>query len=187
MSQTKLLLDTNAYLRLAYTIHPLLFVSFGDKNYTLYVIKEFQAEFSRQPRLKQNFPWVNESRFKLNRKKFLTLSNQEKNAVKLAETYIWDQNISQAAGASMVDVRALAAGFVLDIPVITDDKGMIGLAESLGIKVMRILSLLSIMLKTNHIEKSKIKELVGWLSYTNDLPYKNFIEDVNAEYDLDLS
>jgi len=187
MSQTKLLLDTNAYLRLAYTIHPLLFVSFGEKNYTLYVIEDFQSEFNRKPRLRQNFPWVNESKFKLNRKKLLTLSNQEKKDIKLAETYIWDQNISQAAGASIVDVRALATGFVLDIPVITDDKGMIGLAESLGIKVMRILSLLSIMLKTNQIEKNKIKELVGWLSYSKDLPYKNFIEDVNAEYDLDLS
>jgi len=85
-----------------------------------------------------------------------------------------------------VDVRALATGYVLDIPLITDDKGMIGLAESLGIKVMRILSLLSIMQKARHIDKTKIKELVGWLSYTNDLPYKNFIEDVNAEFGLDL-
>ena len=187
MSQTKLLLDTNAYLRLAYTIHPLLFVSFGDENYTLYVIEDFQVEFNRQPRFKKKFAWVNENKFMLNREKFLTLSNQEKKDIKLAETYIWDQNISLAAGASMVDVRALAAGYVLDIPVITDDKGMISLAESLGIKMMRILPLLSIMLKARHIDKGKIKELVGWLSYTNDLPYKNFIEDVNAEFDLDLS
>ena len=86
-----------------------------------------------------------------------------------------------------MDVRALAAGYVLDIPVITDDKGMISLAESLGIKVIRILPLLSIMLKAKHIDKGKIKELVGWLSYTKDLPYKNFIEDVNAEFGLDLS
>jgi hypothetical protein len=186
MSQTKLLLDTNAYLRLAYTIHPLLFVSFGDENYTLYVTENFQAEFNRQPRFKKKFAWVNESKFMLNREKFLTLSNQEKKDIKLAETYIWDQNISLAAGASMVDVRALAAGYVLDIPVITDDKGMISLAESLGIKVMRILPLLSIMLKARHIDKSKIKELVGWLSYSKDLPYKNFIADVNAEFGFDL-
>lgn len=64
MPQTKLLLDTNAYLRLAYTFHPLLFVSFGGKKYTLYVIEDFQKEFNRQSRLKRKFPWVNKNQFK---------------------------------------------------------------------------------------------------------------------------
>ena len=88
MSQTKLLLDTNAYLRLAYTIHPLLFASFGDENYTLYVIEDFQVEFNRQPRVKKKFAWVNENKFMLNREKFLTMSNKEKKDIKWAETYI---------------------------------------------------------------------------------------------------
>lgn len=75
---------------------------------------------------------------------------------------------------------------ILDIPVITDDKGMIDLADSLGIKAMRILTLLSIMLSSNHIDIEKIKELVGYLNYTNDLPYKNFIKDINKEFGLNL-
>lgn len=86
----------------------------------------------------------------------------------------------------MVDVRALAVGYVLYIAVITDDKGMIDLAQSLDIKIMRILPLLKIMLKTGYIDKVKIKEVVGWLTYTNDLPYKEFIDDVNTTFDLNL-
>ncbi len=75
MPQTKLLLDTNAYLRLAFTIHPLLFVSFGEEQYTLYVIEDFQKEFNRRRRLKRSFPWVNQKEFKNNRSKLITLSN----------------------------------------------------------------------------------------------------------------
>lgn len=78
MPQTKLLLDTNAYLRLAFSIHPLLFVSFGDKDYTLYVIEEFQFEFEKQSRLKKNFNWINEQKFKENRLKPLTMSKKQK-------------------------------------------------------------------------------------------------------------
>ena len=104
----------------------------------------------------------------------------------LAETFIWEQNISLGLSASGVDVRALSVGYILSIPIITDDQGMINLAESLGIEVMRILSLLSIMLKSNHIGMDKITELVGYLDYTDDLPYKNFVKDVNKEFGLNL-
>lgn len=186
MSQTKLLLDTNAYLRLAYTIHPLLFVSFGEENYTLYVIEEFQKEFDRQRRLTHGFPWVNQKKFKEDRSKYVTLSSQDKKSIAVAETFIWEHNISLGLGASEVDVRALSFGSVLDIPVVTDDKDMVELANSLGIKAIRILTLLSIMLNSNHIDIEKIKELAGYLDYTNDLPYKNFIKDINNEFGLNL-
>lgn len=186
MTQTKLLLDTNAYLRLAFTIHPLLFVSFGKENYTLYVIEDFQKEFDRKQRLKKSFPWVNKKEFKKNRSRYLTLSSQEKKNIAVAETFIWDHNISLGLGASDVDVRALSFGYVLDIPVITDDKGMIDLADSLGIKAIRILTLLSIMLSSNHIDIERIKELAGYLNYMNDLPYKNFIKDINKVFGLNL-
>ena len=186
MPQTKLLLDTNAYLRLAKTIHPLLFVSFGKENCTLYVIEDFQKEFNRQRRLKRGFPWVNSKKYKQNRSKYIALSSQDKKSIAVAETFIWDHNISFGLGASEVDVRALSFGYVLNVPVITDDKDMIELADSLGSKAMRILTLLSIMLSSNHIDIDKIKELVGYLNYTNDLPYKNFIKDINKEFGLEL-
>lgn len=154
MPQTKILLDTNAYRRLAQTIQPLLFDPFGKKEYTLYVIKEFQTEFNRQKRLTRIFPWVN-----------------------------------QDFGSSDVDVRAVAVGYILSIPVVTDDKDMIDLARSLGVKgvkVMGILDLLAIMVESDHITHDKIKELVSYLHYHNDLPYKNFIRDINEKFGLDI-
>lgn len=185
MPQSKILLDTNAYLRLAQTIHPLLFVTFGKNDYTLYVIKEFQREFNRAKRLTRNFPWVNLKEFKENRSKSISLSKEDKKNIEIAWSYIWNHNMNQGFGASEVDVRALSVGFVLSIPVVTDDKDMIDLARSLGIEVMRILDLLAIMVESDHITHDKIKELVAYLHYHNDLPYKNFIRDINEKFGLD--
>ena len=44
MPQTKILLDTNTYLRLAQSIHPLLGNPCGKENYTLYIHKEIDIE-----------------------------------------------------------------------------------------------------------------------------------------------
>ncbi|MEA9390931.1 hypothetical protein SJI19_10305 [Acerihabitans sp. TG2] len=44
MPQSKILVDTNAYLRLAKTIRPLLFVTFGDNEYCLYILPELIEE-----------------------------------------------------------------------------------------------------------------------------------------------
>ena len=47
MAQRKLLLDSNAYLRLARSIHPLLFVEFGEDRSCLYLTEDFETEFAR--------------------------------------------------------------------------------------------------------------------------------------------
>ena len=49
MAQTKILFDSNAYFRLAQSIHPLLQVEFGKEDYCLYVIKELQVEYDKKP------------------------------------------------------------------------------------------------------------------------------------------
>jgi hypothetical protein len=59
MPQGRILLDSNAYFRLAQSIRSLLNSPFGEKKYCLYVIKELQAEYEKNSRLKSKFPWVN--------------------------------------------------------------------------------------------------------------------------------
>jgi hypothetical protein len=54
---------------------------------------------------------------------------KEKREIAIAYSYIWAQNISEGVGALRVDVRALAYGSVLDIPVVTDDFDMAGLSN----------------------------------------------------------
>lgn len=46
MTQSKILVDTNAYLRLAKTIRPLLFNPFGDNGYCLYILPELNTELT---------------------------------------------------------------------------------------------------------------------------------------------
>lgn len=54
---TPILLDTNAYLRLAKRIKPLLGVSFGQKGYVLTILKDVEDEVHTSARLQELFPW----------------------------------------------------------------------------------------------------------------------------------
>src|SRR5690606_4044435 len=46
VAQRKILVDTNSYLRLAQSIHPLLFSEFGPNACCLYVLKELDDELN---------------------------------------------------------------------------------------------------------------------------------------------
>ena len=69
MPQSKILVDTNSYLRLAKSIRPLLFVPFGDKEYCLYILSELNEEL-KTSKLDNKFPWTQEDEFIENRKFF---------------------------------------------------------------------------------------------------------------------
>jgi len=184
MSKYRILLDSNVYLRLANSFHPLLYKSFGNENYTLYLIPEFQKEFNKNPRLKNKFGWVNQAEYKENRKHQLRTLAKEKNDIKITYSYLWAQNISEGLGASRVDVRALAYGSVLDVLVVTDDFDMTELAEPFGIEIWGLLDLLEIMYKTKRIKKSAIKSLVEYLEYIKDLPYPSFKKRIQKAFKI---
>lgn len=57
---TLVLLDTNAYLRLAKRIKPLLGVPFGQKGYQLTVLKAVEDEVHRSTRLQFHYPWFDD-------------------------------------------------------------------------------------------------------------------------------
>ncbi len=48
MAQTKILLDSNSYFRLAQNLHPLLCQPFGSADFTLYIHADLNAEFSKR-------------------------------------------------------------------------------------------------------------------------------------------
>lgn len=54
---TLVLLDTNAYLRLAKRVRPMLGVKFGQKEYVLTVLKDVETEVHRNPTLRAKYPW----------------------------------------------------------------------------------------------------------------------------------
>lgn len=51
MTQSKILVDTNAYVRIAKTIRPLLFCEFGENQYCLYIIPELNNELQNKLRI----------------------------------------------------------------------------------------------------------------------------------------
>ena len=67
MAQTKIIVDSNSYFRLAQNIHPLLCKPFGKSQFTLYIHSDLGTEFKRSPRLKNKFQWFTEPRFVENR------------------------------------------------------------------------------------------------------------------------
>jgi len=83
-----------------------------------------------------------------------------------------------------VDVRALAYGSILDVPVVTDDQDMTELAKQFDIEIWGLIDLLSIMLKAERITKSDIKSLVSYLTYNKDLPYHSFKKRIKNEFKI---
>lgn len=170
MPQSKILIDTNVYFRLAQSIRPLLKVEFGEAQNCLYIIKELQDEYNKNPRLRSSFPWVNTPEYAENRTHRLQLSRKQQKEIEQAFDFIFDHARTAYPGVSRVDVIGLAHAFVLGIPVVTDDTDMLALANDFGIDTLKTLGLLRMMLDCGHIDMAKVREIGGYLAYQKDTP-----------------
>jgi hypothetical protein len=177
MVQSRILVDSNAYFRLAKSIHPLLNMEFGDKRYCLYCLKELQDEYNRNPRLKNSFSWVNEQEYVKNRSHLLKITKEEKPEIKRAYDFILDYVRNVHPGVSKVDVLCLAHAEQLSMPVVTDDEEMRIAAGAYDIKTLKTLELLKLMLDCKYINIKKIKEISAYWIYLNDKP-----KDFNIDY-----
>lgn len=128
MAQSKILVDTNTYLRLAKTIHPLLSVPFGEDQYCLYIIPELNKELAHH-RLLSKFPWTLEEDYKENRKSFLTFSKKQQKEIENTFDYVWAYAISETLGTSKVDVKYISYAIELQVPIVTDDQDMTNLSS----------------------------------------------------------
>lgn len=175
MPQTKILVDTNAYLRLARTIRPLLFVPFGDNEYCLYILPELNEELSRR-KLQSKFPWVDDEEFAENRKHFPSVGKKQKESIRQSFEYIWDYVQTELPGPSRVDAWYIAYAHELCVPVVTDDQDMTELAHTFEVQVMPTLELLKFMLDSGHTDMKTINNLVDYWKYFSDMP-ANFYAD----------
>lgn len=176
MAQTKILLDSNSYFRLAKSIHPLLFQEFGDERYCLYVLEELEREYARSSRLQTQFAWVNDPEYRENRQKKLTLSRQQKKELETVYDFMWNHVQTELPGPSRTDVVALSYGYVLGIDVATDDADMIALAEVFNVKTIKTLGLLKLMLDSVHIDMTTVRRVAAYWSYEDDRP-KDYYKD----------
>ncbi|MBA2492669.1 MAG: DNA-binding protein [Gammaproteobacteria bacterium] len=176
MAQTKLLLDSNAYFRLAKEIHPLLFQEFGSKAYCLYVLQELEAEYDRSRRLQTKFPWVDAPEYRANRCKPLTLSKRQRADITISEGIMWEAVLTEVPGPTRVDVRNLAHGYVLGVPVVTDDADMATLARMFHVQITSTLQLLKLMLDQRHVTMQDIRRIAGFWRWLGDVP-RDFVRE----------
>ncbi|OPA85105.1 hypothetical protein BFW88_23665 [Pseudomonas fluorescens] len=179
MPQSKILADTNSYLRLANSIRPLLCVEFGANSYCLYVLPETSVEIEKSSRLKTKFFWALAEEHCIERSKTVAISRKQKQEISDAYSVIWDHVESELPGPSRVDALYLAHGYVLGFPVVTDDRDMHALANIFDIGTQKTLELVRLMVDATHITIGKASAVVAFWHYNQDLP-ADFRTDLSA-------
>jgi hypothetical protein len=114
------ILDSNAYFRLAISIHPLLGQAFGkstDERYVLRVISQLDAEYNRSSRLQHKFHWVGKRKYKDNRQaEQLKIVGKQKILIEQARSFIINTerdmgcNLSSGCNSLGSRVRQATAG-----------------------------------------------------------------------------
>ncbi|SRR6266702_1175858 len=177
MPQSKILVDTNSYFRLAKSIHPLLFAEFGEKNHCPIHTSGIRYRFTQKSFPTNQVAWALDPQYVANRKVHPTLSRQQQSEVELAKGFIWNHVQTEMPGPSRIDAIYSSYGYVLKAPVVTDDRDMRALAAEFDIETMVTLELMKTMLDSGRINRGKAKEIYAYCGYSNDVPY-------NAQSDL---
>lgn len=176
---TLVLLDTNAYLRLAKRIKPMLGVKFGQKEYVLTILKDVEDEVQRNARLKFQFPWFSNPELAAERlAQSIKLSRDEQAELKAATSVLHGTVLTNAASytshgrspPSPTDCRVLAFGQIRTAIVVTDDLGMHQLAKDFEIAVWHGHELLKKMLTAKAVNAELVREIFEALEANNDLP-----------------
>ena len=176
------LLDSNAYFRLARTIRPLLQGTFGTSPiYTLYVLDVLDDEYRTNPRLQNKFFWLNQAEYKTDRglKRYKPAGKKIKGA-STAFSYLDHYAREQRLSLAPEDLHALAVGLAFEFIVVTDDNGMCEVARAHGIACWGIITLLHLMVKSNKITMETVIELLQYLVQEDDLPMSR--TDLSAEF-----
>ena len=83
------LLDTNAYFRLAKRIRPLLGIEFGQKQYIPTVLQQVEDEVFKSPRLQFLYPWFADTDLNNERmSKQVRLAKEERTQIEAAASVL---------------------------------------------------------------------------------------------------
>jgi len=178
---TLVLLDTNAYLRLARRIKPLLGRKFGQKDYEVIILKDVETEVHQNPRLKFHFPWFDKPEYATERLATrLRLNSTEKAQLESATSVLHAHVLSDVARFTMrgrsppspTDCRCLAFGQIRHAIVVTDDLGIHLLAGDFELRksVWHGHELLKKMLSAKVVDSDLIRDIYEALENNNDLP-----------------
>jgi hypothetical protein len=178
-TRTLVLLDTNAYLRLARRVRPLLGIPFGQKRYVLPVLRDVEDEVGRNPRLRYHYPWFETDALAVaeRRSHQVRLSREERDRVDAAAHFLSDWVLQDArrftsGGRSppgAIDCRVLAFGQVRPAVVVTDDLGMHELAREFKIAAWHAFDLLAKLRTAKAVTDELIREIYAALQANGDL------------------
>lgn len=178
------LLDTCAYLRLAYSIHPLLGQTYVPPPESAKVTSEVHTEWAKQPKLQNKFHWPGEPQYVLNRaENFVTLSGKQPTQIMLMRKNI--RSIAESSGKAIkasghtipsgTDCAVLAYVYVLEdsgtpTVAVSDDGGMGWIAKELQIPFITSLELAHRMYTAGTRTVAQIQTVAKYLDYEDDLP-----------------
>lgn len=171
------LLDTNAYLRLAKRIRPILGVKFGQREYVVTILKDVEEEVHRSPALRFKFPWFDDGDLAAERMAAtMRLTTEEKEKLSVAQSVLhgWvlaDISRYTTGGRSppsSTDCRVLAFGQIRQAVVVTDDIGMHDLAKDFSITVWHGPELLAKMRTAKMVSNELIREIFEALEANGD-------------------
>ena len=176
---TLVLLDTNAYLRLAKRIRPMLGVTFGQKDYVLTILKQVEDEVHANSRLRFLYPWFDNP--ELVNERLATrvrLSKDEKEQLDAATSVLRAHVLDNVTGYTSQDRSPpsptncfiLAFGQIRPAVVATDDLGMHLLAKDFSISIWHGHELLKKMLSAKLVENTLVREIYDALENNDDLP-----------------
>jgi hypothetical protein len=176
---TLVLLDTNAYLRLAKRVRPAVGVVFGQKGYVLTIHKSVEDEVHRSARLKALYPWFDGQEFANERiAKQIRLTTDEKASVQVAQSVLHGWVLSDPSRYTTgdrsppgpTDCWLLALAQVKSAIVVTDDLGMHELAGDFSIAVWHGYELLDKLRSAKVVDGPLIREIFEALETNRDLP-----------------
>lgn len=171
MESVWILVDSNAYFRLAQNIHPLLKTPFGkNPRYCLGVIQELDNEYNRSTRLQSKFYWVSQTKYSENRVGCFTLTRDQKSLIDQAFYFLRDFNRDERLSASEVDLRCLAHAYELKTPIVTDDPDMAHIAKEFDIEIWGVLQLMRLMADCGRISDNEAEEITELWKFWQDLP-----------------
>lgn len=175
---TLVLLDTNAYLRLAKRVRPFVGLKFGQKPYLITILKDVEDEVHGGARLKYQYPWFDSNEFANERlSKSMRLSPTDRANMQIAQGILHGMAQSDLTkytteGRSppgMTDCWVLAFGHVKQAIVVTDDLGMHALAKEFGITIWHAFELLDKLRSAKIVSRELIVEIYEALEVNRDL------------------
>jgi hypothetical protein len=176
---TLVLLDTNAYLRLAKRIRPMLGVTFGQKGYVLAILKQVEDEVHGSSRLRFLYPWFDAPELSNERLAArVRLSKDERQQLEAATSVLRAHVLGNATAytsqgrspPSPTDCFILAFGQIRPAIVATDDLGMHLLAKDFSIPVWHGHELLKKMLSAKLIGNALVRDIYEAVENNSDLP-----------------